>query len=93
MPPVLSPSGAIRWLQATQLYCIRHPEYLHAILRVEWEQVSQGTRLRVDVHLPITFTQAETKKEAQERAGYGILAEVITMVVLLLVIAIIAASL
>jgi len=67
-----------------------------AIFAVEYEQIAQGTLLRVDPHLPIYVAQlqkttAEKKAEQQEKMHYGVVSEVVGMVVCLLVIAIIAA--
>lgn len=65
------------------------------LLPVEHEQVVQGTHLRVDSHLPVYIQQqqktSKEKKEEDEERGYGIVTEVIGMVIVLLLIAVIAA--
>ena len=67
--------------------------FVWSILRVEWEQIHQGARLRVEHHLPIFIQSKDEKvKETKEQAGYGVIAEVVTMAALLIVIAVTAAS-
>lgn len=66
-----------------------------SILRVEYEQIVQGTHLRVDAHLPVFIQQHQKsnseKKEEEAQRGSGILTEVVGMVIVLLVVAVIAA--
>jgi hypothetical protein len=66
-----------------------------SILRVEYEQIVQGTHLRVDAHLPVFIQQHQKssadKKTDEAQRGSGILTEVVGMVIVLIVVAVIAA--
>lgn len=82
-----------RWPITHRLCC---PTIVSLFPPVEYEQITQGTHLRVDAHLPVFIQQLQKttaeKTEEEEDKGYGILTEVLGMVVVMLLIAVVAAK-